>query len=190
MIRAMRHLVPVDERSEALAPFGGRRVTVSGIFQTTSSIKNNTTAGLLQDVYVEEDGEEVSLDHVWIQRADNLGRFRKGDRLSFSCRVNPSKWYDDTGHVTGVRYSLEFPTDIERLDGPPMLRVPEPVEIRPKSVQEPPPPPPPLAPVAPEPVKDIVATISTAQAIRQLRELERAVGGYDALIELIQELRA
>src|SRR5690349_11236751 len=95
---------------EALAPYLGKRITVTGIYDRCGEARDCATA-LIQ--CVEMDGERLA-GHVWLQRAETLTNLdvRRGDRVEFSALVMSKR--DKDGRYTD--FSLVKPTTARLLD--------------------------------------------------------------------------
>jgi hypothetical protein len=167
-----------DKRA-ALADYLEERVSVTGMFEKYSLqfFENRQwRVALLQDVYVEIDGKQIDLGHMWLQHAEPLRQhdLRYGDRIRCSCRVTsyrkrlrvPNK----DGLMVVQNYSLSWPTEVEIL-----CRSMRPADSSPAhSVQ-------PAGSIEPE------SAISVGH-IFETRQLAAKLGGWKALRQLIDAL--
>jgi hypothetical protein len=112
----------MTDKRAALADYVDELVIVTGMFDKFSlhvnAIKQWRIA-LLQDVYVEVDGKQIDLGHMWVQHAEPLKQhgLGYGDRIRCTCRVTTYKkrlrGRNEDGLLVLQQYSLSWPTEVE-----------------------------------------------------------------------------
>jgi hypothetical protein len=178
----------MDDRSKKLQPFQNKRVNVVAEFTRFSYRSGQFPTACVADIRIERDGEEVEIDHLWIQEAAPFEHLALG-RVKFTAIVQPYKHRDERGNVIETRYALYRPWGIEFVDGPTAVRIPPPVpdEEQTHPIFAPLPDiEPPIPPPEPEPINE---RLTAAQIIRGLRELAKGAGGWDELMDVAEAIR-
>lgn len=180
------------DRYDILAEHQDERVKITGVFERFGFITQHyreIKTALLQDVYAHIDGKDLDIGHAWLQNADQLKSLglNFGDRIQCNCRVKTYKKRllvpNRQGLMVENKLSLCWPTEVElisRLQPPPLQNDLSPVKPTEQIIL----PPPQL------PSQEAKEQMTPAKVIAEVRRVAKLSGGWDALQELVQAIRA